>query len=484
MVFSSMIIQIHPEAARRFNELADQILTKITFKLEASGQVKEFRPDIYPVAQIPERETIGEISVMDSLVDTTGKERGRFFEHEKRNMGLVGESFESLSQLVRRLHDTPDLKETTSHEFILDTAFEWIEGKHKNTQCSTFTEYVLKRSNDEIRDFEVWFPVYRTYLESSFPMGRVVFQTISRQMMDECEARIPKSDPETAIAVQSAFARDRSVLQACAAAGTKIRAERTKALATSRELAEDAVGLLRFFSPANWTPKLRSYCTLLGSENVRGTAELFLHGTSVETYHRGALDSGAFWVLSNSYLSNFPGLLDRLQTLAAAPDYSPFRQAIYDALLVYSRNSVAITPTDKLVYILVALESLLVRGENEPLAKNVGERFAFLIGESKETRIAVRDNTTEIYRHRSGFLHHGRSVKDLDVSGRRGRFCFRASEKRERHIPHPRPTMLSRVFPQRHRTWAIPHCIPLSLRCTSGPRSNEVYTLLLLTCDF
>jgi len=410
-----MTVQIHPEAARRFNELADQIITKITFKPEAAGQAKEFRPDVHPVAQILQQDIIGEIRVKDSLADTTGRERGRFFEHENRSMGLVAKSFESFSHLARRLHDSPDLKETTSYEFILDTAFEWLEGKCKNTQSVSFTEYVVKRAEDEIKDFEIWFPVYRTYLESSFPMGPVVFQTISREMMDECEARIPKPDPATAIAIQSGFARDRSALQACAAAATKVRAERTKALATTRELAENAVGLLRFFSPANWTPKLRSYCTLLGSENVRGTAELFLQGTSVETYHRGALDSGAYWVLSNSYLSSSPGLLDRLQSLAAAPGNSAFRQAIYDALLIYSRNSIAISPTDKLVYVLVALESILIRGETEPLAKNVGERLAFLVGESKEQRIAVRDNATEIYRHRSGFLHHGRSVKDLEV---------------------------------------------------------------------
>jgi hypothetical protein len=102
--------------------------------------------------------------------------------------------------------------------------------------------------------------------------------------------------------------------------------------------------------------------------------------------------------------------------LSAAPNGSSFRQKpLSDALLLYSRNSIAIEPADKLVYILVPLESMLLQNENEPLAKNVGERMAFLIGQSKEQRIAVRDNTTEIYRHRSGFLHHGRSVKDLEV---------------------------------------------------------------------
>jgi hypothetical protein len=142
---------------------------------------------------------------------------------------------------------------------------------------------------------------------------------------------------------------------------------------------------------------------------------LFLQGTSIVNYHQGALDSGVPWALSNSYLAGFPGLLDRLQALSAATDKTSFRQNLYDALLMYSRNSVAIEPADKLVYILVALESMLLRGENEPLAKNVGERLAFLVGESKEKRIAVKENAVEIYTHRSGFVHHGRSIKDLDV---------------------------------------------------------------------
>jgi hypothetical protein len=175
------------------------------------------------------------------------------------------------------------------------------------------------------------------------------------------------------------------------------------------------VALLRFFSPANWTPRLRSYCTLLGSENVRQRTELFLEDNSIVTYSRGVLDQGAQWVLPNSYLASFPGLLDQLQALSAAPDKTSFRQDLYDALLMYSRNSVAIEPADKLVYILVGLESMLLRGENEPLANNVGERLAFLIGESKEKRIAIKDNAVEIYRHRSGFIHHGRAVKDLEL---------------------------------------------------------------------
>jgi len=398
-----MGIQIHAEAAKRLDELADQLLTKVVPEPPLVPAEEGFRPNIYPVAHIPEQDIIGELVEIRSVVNGTGQEVGRFFQQNDPKVGLVGEGFRALSDLARKIQKLEPLRETMSFGFILDTVFEWVEGKHKNAQPERLTEYVLKRAEDEIKDFEIWFPLHRTYIESSFPMGPVAFRTITREMMDECEARMPL------------FARDRSAVQGCAAAATMIRAERTKAIATAREQAESAVALLRFFSPANWTPKLRSYCALLGSENVRQKAELFLKDNSIVTYSRGVLDQGTPWVLSDSYLASFPGLLDRLQALSAAPNRTPFRQHLYDALLMYSRNSVAIEPADKLVYILVGLESMLLRGENEPLAKNVGERLAFLIGESKEKRIAVKNNIVEIYSHRSGFIHHGRSIKDLDL---------------------------------------------------------------------
>ena len=77
---------------------------------------------------------------------------------------------------------------------------------------------------------------------------------------------------------------------------------------------------------------------------------------------------------------------------------------MYDALLIYSRNSVAITPADKLVYILVGLESVLIRNSNEPLGKNIGERMAFLVGDSVDSRKAVLANVDEIYKLRSSFI--------------------------------------------------------------------------------
>jgi len=138
-------------------------------------------------------------------------------------------------------------------------------------------------------------------------------------------------------------------------------------------------------------------------------------GDSLETYSTGVLDKGTAWALSKTDIALFPNVLDRLHNLAANQERTDFQQTLYDALLIYSRNSVAITSADKLVYVLVGLESVLLRNSNEPLGKNIGERMAFLVGDSLESRQAVVANVDEIYKVRSSFIHHGGAFEKIEL---------------------------------------------------------------------
>lgn len=410
-----MTIQLHPEAAKRFDELGKQLLVKVVPEPPLSRIQETFRPDIHPVMHIPQHDIIGGVGVTQSMIDGTGEEVGRFFRNTIPKIGLIGDGFRALKDLSERFQTHGDLRDVASFGFIRDAAFDWIEFTHKGQPVGTLSEYISKRVNGELKEFEIWVPLFQTYLESTIPMGPVTLRTITREMLDEAEAKVPLPNAETAAAVRLAFARDRSAVQGCAGVVLRIRAEQNKAMETARQQAEVAAALLRFLSPANWTPKLRSYCVPLGSENVRRRAELFVENDSINTYSRGVLDSAQPLVLSNAYLAQFPRLLDRLSALWRESERLPFQQDLYDVLLVYSRNSIAVEPADKLIYILVALESILLRNESEPIGQNVSERMAFLSGDSLATRKAILANAKEVYRLRSAFVHHGQSIKDVEA---------------------------------------------------------------------
>lgn len=74
-----------------------------------------------------------------------------------------------------------------------------------------------------------------------------------------------------------------------------------------------------------------------------------------------------------------------------------------------------ISLNERLVRLFIALESLLIFDENEPLVHNMSERAAFLLVKSKKSRKETYDRRKRIktfiidmYRLRSNYVHHGK----------------------------------------------------------------------------
>ena len=185
-------------------------------------------------------------------------------------------------------------------------------------------------------------------------------------------------------AIRHKLSSRRSKLQGTLAACVNITAERKAAQYVARLKVDHAVALLRFLSPVNQAVGMQSYCLLLGREKIEISTELFVTENKMR-YNETVLERGPIGWDIDADRTQFPDLLSLLHNLASNSG-TEFRQLLYDALLLYSRNSVVADVADKLVFILVSLESMLLKDSNEPIAKNIGERMAFLIGESVEER--------------------------------------------------------------------------------------------------
>ena len=122
------------------------------------------------------------------------------------------------------------------------------------------------------------------------------------------------------------------------------------------------------------------------------------------------------WPLDRS-LQLRPGVLENLDRLALDTS-TEFRRSLYDALILYSRQTLAVEVSDKLVFTLSALESMLLRDGNEPIQKNLGERMAFLIGQTAQARKDIVQNIEGVYRIRSAFVHHGQTSRHVEIVDR------------------------------------------------------------------
>jgi hypothetical protein len=211
--------------------------------------------------------------------------------------------------------------------------------------------------------------------------------------------------------------RERSRIQGGIAARIKVTAEQEKAREIAHAAANEAVNLLRFLSHVNWTSRIVSYCAPLGREGVLQTEELFVKDGVIENLRKASIDQGLHGWNVEEARAMVPGVFEALQNLAGNRDGTEFRRDLYDALQLHSRNSLASAVSHKIVFVVAAIESLLFKNSFEPIQKNLGERMAFLIGKSLESRKEIVKNVEDFYDIRSRLIHHGReaSGKDLEV---------------------------------------------------------------------
>jgi hypothetical protein len=408
-------VEFHQEAVARFNELAQVILNNVS----SPGPVPppDNRPsNLHPVINISEADIIGEVKLQRSVVNLLGEEAGRYWESNGLLVGWEGEKFEEIRNLARKFESATPIKGYVSHSFLVDEIFEWLRQTLELQRKDTLIDYIAVRCSAEIKNHEIWIPVYRTYSAHDFTIGNFEFRTPSRDMLEKWYARLFRlgetQDQQAAIAIN----RERSDIQGSIAVRIKVKAETTKAREIAQAAANEATGLLRFLSPVNWKCRFISYCLPVGQENTTQTIELFVEDGVIKGSSRESVEHGpAAWSIDKAREMS-PGLFEALHRLASSREATEFRRELYGALQLYSRQSIAGEPSHKIVFVVAAIESLLLKDSSEPIQKNLGERMAFLIGISVEGRRKIIGNVDAFYRIRSALIHHGHDVSSEDMA--------------------------------------------------------------------
>ena len=121
------------------------------------------------------------------------------------------------------------------------------------------------------------------------------------------------------------------------------------------------------------------------------------------------------WLISDELREHLDGTgLRELSDLAGNQQPTEFDSKVVDALLIYSKCSIARELSEKLIFVLVALECLLLKDQSEPIQVSIGERMAFMLGTSPKERKEVVGLVKKVYAQRSKFIHHGQPTADIE----------------------------------------------------------------------
>ncbi|MDD2542285.1 MAG: HEPN domain-containing protein [Desulfuromonadaceae bacterium] len=409
-----MTINLHPDASKNFNNKANALLLELTSVPKTQHNMAEStsKPDIFISAHLSEKDVIGEIE--SSQVDGFGNEVSKYFDAGDLLIGLKEDGYLKLKRLAEDMQRTKALIDSVSITFLTKNIFDWMRKKYKNSTPLSMSEYVLKKCEEGISELEVWVPVAQLHIQSEIKLGKIIFKTITRDLIDSWTAEYKSKNPEHVVNIERYFNEKRKKIQGYATATIKLCAEPNRAWEIAREESEKAISLLRVFSPACFIPQAVSYCTMFGQQNIQ--SKLYLTFTKDQ---RPAIVEGfsslevQLWQLDNALLAEIMPCLILLDGVLIKDNKTSFQDTSLDALSLYSKSALFKTVEDKLIYILIALEYMLLKNENEPIMQNIGERIAFFITTNSVERKRIVERTKTIYSLRSRFIHHGQSIDDI-----------------------------------------------------------------------
>lgn len=410
-----MKLNIHPQASESYNSKIEELTDKLTSDhplIEKEKQTTLANPDTHIAFHFDETNIIGEMKY--GWNDKSGKVMARAFNKEKNLVGLFDEDYKNLIRVAEGFQKSINPKGTISIELLEELLFDWIKLKSRNETELSMSEFALSECEKQIKEYEVWIPISLLYIQSPFVLGKITFKAITKSMVDDWENRTSsKAKEQTEIdSIKIFFERIRKDIQGLATATIKIEAEPKRAYEIAFEETERAMSALRFFSPTNFSPTKVCYCAPWGKQHQDSRRYLLIEDGKIVFHASGFSDkSKPYWNLSNEELEIYrsPGL-EVFHFLLNKEKLTDFQEKFLESISIYSRSSLNKQISDRLIYTLVALETIFLRDTGEYIQDAISLRMAYMHPISVDERRLLIKNVKDIYGLRSSFIHHGQNV--------------------------------------------------------------------------
>lgn len=410
-----MKITLHPEAAKVLDETATSIQPSI-----ATPAARERRPktpmwgQTHIAGTITDADVIGPVRV--ELFDNEGKRSGVQTNLGADNLEVLGDNYQRIVDLKERVLKVSALKQLLGDDYIEDLVVDWLVLRHQDADASSFSEYLKARAERDVCSHRIWMPIANLQVQTDFKFGPTKIVTIPKSLFDDSLARWLTTQPDHADSIRAHVDRLRRKLQGNAAVEITVEAEKNFAVHRALSIAEDVVGLLRFFHAAVVMSTIHCPTELLGFEfDPTVTAMIFDDANQFDYSRSAAYAHGRPWRLSNVELSHMreQNQLDLVASLVPTDGLSDFASRVRGSTLSYSKGLTFPNISDRLVYSFSALESLFLKDSSEPIQQNLAERIAFTTAKSPDERMKVVANIKRVYNALSRYIHHR---SDLDVT--------------------------------------------------------------------
>ena len=413
---SIMLEMFHPEAKSSYDAKALRLIQGIK-EFKFSEDERSFPSELHP------RWTLTEANIVnfsgERFVDLWGNPTARFFRRDSRIFGTDKISHDALVRLAEEIQSTARMRDIVSTNYVADALFEWIKQAIVLDGAETgFCDWFQRRAQLDVRDQTIWIPIANLEVAKSIVFGLAELRSISTKQIDEWQSQLLlRVDIDRQEEIHRWILALREQFQGKAAAVVHICAESTKAFQVALERAQVATSFLGMFSIGSLIPNTRCASRVAGMENVIQATYLTTAIDKPLTKTQVVLDLATVrpWRLGDDEIDELNSAgLKVVSALLASKKHTKFQESVLHALKLYSKAAFTADPVEKVVFVLSAMESLLLRNPSEPIQQNLSERIAIFVENELHKRKQVVKRVRAAYDMRSKYLHHGYERGDLD----------------------------------------------------------------------
>ncbi len=409
-----LIMNVHPEASKNFDRKANELVSLVKeLPVAQYDNAENFPSERYVMGYLSGNITNDgyRINYLQEILEM------HFFVGNKR-WGLSRQDCNELVQLAKSIQSSAILRDKLSHSFVEKTLFSWVELKFQGKNASeSFIEYLNRQIKLSVELVTLWVPIANLEVEIPFYIAQSEIRPISKIVTQQWENRFSTSDEQEKLNVADLFRNISQKYQGLAAVVTTIEAEPKFAFEKAVEQAKLVVSVLAIFSVATLIPNIKCVCGIKGSEFISQSTVILEYESGKFGVNTSVTEKFKVvpWRLSRQEIMEIKPMLDQVSSLLTGDKLTNFKKSVLTSILLYSKSAFTTEPVEKIVYILSALESILLKNGNEPIQQNLAERLAIFVAQELPQRKFILKITREIYAIRSRYLHHGYSSSEFEL---------------------------------------------------------------------
>lgn len=403
-----MKLDVHPEAARRAEELVAHALDGMD-----SAPAPHPNRDSPYVPDLPVSGTIGPTDIawpiIGSQTDRFGREIEKWYADDSRHFVLRGPAHAQFRNAVQVLHRQRDVTGVASEDTVARLVFEWMWRRRIDGPTIDLTHFVLAQLARLISDVEVVIPLFGVHVQSPLEIGRVSISDITEDELSSWRSMSHRSGPGRIESADAMHDKLRKQLQGRGAARMRLIAEQDFAVRQATEQSELSVAILRLASIGAFAPEIPTPFALMGHERVPKGMHVVLGPNDAVLGSEFIVnpEEQRPWILDDDLVRRVVRpIVDHWSALLTKDHRTPLEEAALRSALLYSRATRHRNISEKLLHVFAAIESLLLRAESEPISAVVGDRLAFAVGRNADERKKIVRTFRDVYAVRSRFVHH------------------------------------------------------------------------------